>query len=309
MIKFIDLFCGIGGFRLAFESLGAKCVFGSDIDPAACQTYQENFGDNPLNDIRELKPENIPSYDILCAGFPCQPFSIAGHRKGFDDARGTVFFDILRILEATKPKAFLLENVRGLMSHDKGKTFEKVLSFLSKYNLSYQLLNSKDYGVPQSRERIYIVGLLDSKKQFQFPKKVDLNVDISNILQSSVKNHDISNVAKFNIENHLQKRLVNKKINNNSRIIAYEIRKSRCSFKFDNISPCLTAKMGTGGNNVPILVKELRKLTVRECLRLQGFPENFRLKKNNMNSYRLIGNSVSVPLVRLIGKNIIKSIN
>jgi DNA (cytosine-5)-methyltransferase 1 len=169
--KFIDLFSGIGGFRLAFESVGGDCVFSSDIDKWANQTYFENFEEYPCGDITKIPTSDIPSHDILCGGFPCQPFSIAGRRLGFGDTRGTLFFEIERILKEKRPRAFLLENVKGLVNHDKGNTLKIILTKLKElgYNVFYEVLNSADYGVPQNRERIYLVGFLDNVQDFNFP--------------------------------------------------------------------------------------------------------------------------------------------
>ena len=175
-MNFIDLFCGIGGFRIAFERAGGKCVFSSDIDKYACETYQSNFNDYPLSDITKIHENNIPDFDVLCAGFPCQPFSIGGLRKGFHDTRGTLFFDVERIIRHNKPKAFILENVKGLVNHDGGKTLKTILNKIGEkingetntekfedclnYFVHYKVINSKDFGVPQNRERIYIIGFL-----------------------------------------------------------------------------------------------------------------------------------------------------
>jgi len=312
MLKFIDLFSGIGGFRLAFESVGAKCVFSTDIDKHACSTYQANFGDYPLRDVSKIQAQEIPDFDILCAGFPCQPFSIAGERKGFCDTRGTLFFDIERIIEAKQPKAFILENVKGLTSHDKGKTLKVILETLEKkldYKVFYKVLNSKDYGVPQNRERIYIIGFKDKRVEFEFPNKLDKKVDLNDILEENPKGCEISDTAKFNIIQNLKQHKKCNEIKDNPLLLAYEIRKSRATFRYDNLSPTLTAKMGTGGNNVPVLVNQMRKLTTRECLRIQGFPDSFWIEPNKAQSYKQIGNSVSVPVLVGLANGIVKILN
>lgn len=309
MIKFIDLFAGIGGFRLAFESVGAKCVFSAEIDKHACKTYQDNFGDNPFCDVSKLDPKKIPNFDILCAGFPCQPFSIAGKRKGFTETRGTLFFDIERIIEAKQPKAFILENVKGLVSHDKGNTLKVIIETLRNklnYKVFYQVLNSKDYGVPQNRERIYIVGFKDKSINFEFPEKLDRKSDLNDILDSDLSGSEISETAKYNVINNLKNHKKYNEIKDNPLLLAYEIRKSRATFRYDNLSPTLTAKMGTGGNNVPVLVNQMRKLTTRECLRIQGFPHSYKIEPNKAQSYKQIGNSVSVPVVEGLAREIIK---
>ena len=312
MIKFIDLFSGIGGFRLAFDSVGAKCVFSADIDKHACETYKLNFNDYPLKDVSKIDSQNIPNFDILCAGFPCQPFSIAGERKGFQDTRGTLFFDIERILKDKQPQVFILENVKGLVSHDQGKTLKVILKTLTdklNYNVTSKVINSYDYGVPQNRERIYIIGFKNKNIEFEFPQKIDDKMNLNDILDDDITGSEISVTAKFNVINNLKKHKKYAEIKNNELLLAYEIRKSRCTFRYDSLSPTLTAKMGTGGNNVPVLVKQMRKLTTRECLRIQGFPDSYKIKPNNAQSYKQIGNSVSVPVVTLLAKEIIKHIS
>lgn len=309
-IKFIDLFSGLGGFRLAFNSVGASCVFSSDIDKWANQTYFENFGEYPKGDITKINSDEIPEHDILCAGFPCQPFSIAGRRLGFSDTRGTLFFEIERILKSKKPKSFILENVRGLVNHDKGNTFKTIKTSLEDlgYTIFYKILNSRDFGVPQNRERIYIVGF-NKKVDFKFPKPLNQNINVIHFLESDVRNHDLSEIAKNHLEKHHAELMKKKKLDKNHPLFATEIRPSRCVFRNDGLSPCLTAKMGTGGNNVPVLVSEKRKLTVRECLRIQGYPDNYKIKNNHSQSYKQIGNSVSVPVIKMIAEEMIKHIN
>jgi len=311
MIKFIDLFAGIGGFRLAFESVGATCVFSADIDKHACETYKKNFGDYPFCDVSKLEANDIPDFDILCAGFPCQPFSLAGKRQGFQETRGTLFFDIERIIEEKQPKAFILENVKGLTNHDKGRTLKVILETLEKklnYKVFYKVLNSKEYGVPQNRERIYIIGFKDHAVEFKFPEKIEAKIDLSHIKDSNLAGTEISELAKSHIRTHLKNHRFYEEIKNNPLLLTYEIRKSRASFRFDSLSPCLTAKMGTGGNNVPIFVNEMRKFTTRECLRIQGFPESYKIAPNTGQSYKQIGNSVSVPVIKLLAEQIIKNV-
>jgi DNA (cytosine-5)-methyltransferase 1 len=311
-MTFIDLFSGIGGFRLAFETAGATCLFSADIDKHACETYKLNFGDYPLRDISKINPKDIPEFDILCAGFPCQPFSIAGKRKGFADTRGTLFFDIERILKDKQPKAFILENVKGLVNHDNGKTLKIILEVLKNrlnYNIFYDVLNSYDYGVPQNRERIYIIGFKDKSINFKFPQKIEEKSNLNSILDNELPTDDISEIAKLNIINNLKKHKKYHQIKNNSSLIAYEIRKSRCTFRYDGLAPTLTAKMGTGGNNVPVLVNKMRKLSTNECLKIQGFPKDFMIAPNKAQSYKQIGNSISVPVVELIAKEMIKQLN
>ena len=304
---FIDLFSGIGGFRIALQNVGGKCVFSSDVDKWANETYFQNFGEYPKGDIYEIFAEDIPDHDILCGGFPCQPFSIAGRRLGFADTRGNLFFEIERILKEKRPKAFILENVKGLINHNKGNTFATIKNSLIElgYNIYYKVLNSKDFGIPQNRERIFIIGFKGQKPDFRFPEKKTKS-NALHLLYKNIKGHDISEIASKHIDKHLLN--YKKRINENFPLFATEIRPSRCVFRNDGASPCLTAKMGTGGNNVPVLVNEKRKLSVKECLRLQGFPDNFKIKPNNSQSYKQIGNSVTVPLVELIAEEVVKYI-
>ena len=322
-MNFIDLFCGIGGFRIAFERAGGKCVFSSDIDKYACETYQSNFNDYPLSDITKIHENNIPDFDVLCAGFPCQPFSIGGLRKGFHDTRGTLFFDVERIIRHNKPKAFILENVKGLVNHDGGKTLKTILNKIGEkinsetnsekfqdclnYFVHFKVINSKDFGVPQNRERIYIIGFLKDV-EFEFPKTNIKSISLMDIIDQNIQSNSISPILKDNIDFHLKSHLKYSEIKNLKYLLAYEVRKSRSTFRFDNLSPTLTAKMGTGGNNVPVIVNLQRKLTTDECLKIQGYPDNYKIKFNNSQSYKQIGNSVSVPVVSVLAKEICKFI-
>lgn len=320
-MKFIDLFSGIGGFRLALEKFGNKCVFSADFNKYACDTYSKNFNDYPLIDIQKYPEKKIPDHDILCAGFPCQPFSIGGKRKGFDDVRGTLFFDIVRILKEKKPKIFILENVKGLVNHDNGKTFKKIINILSSkvnnehvkssrenlgYNVFWKILNSKDYNIPQNRERVFIIGFKDQNVNFEFPKKKLLKKTLKDLIEEkSQKFKNISDLSKSYVFKHLKSHKKYNIIKNLAYLVANEVRKSRCNFRFDNISPCLTTKMGTGGNNVPYLVNQNRFFSLEECLSLQGFPKNYKLTDNYSEALKQIGNSVTVPVIEEIIKKII----
>ena len=307
-LKFIDLFCGMGGFRLAFEAQKCKCVFSSDIDDYACKTYELNFGEFPKSDITKVEAKSIPDFDILCAGFPCQPFSIAGRRLGFEDTRGTLFFDVARIIKEKKPKAFLLENVRGLSNHDGGKTLEVILKTLNElgYETSWKVLNAKKYGVPQNRERWYCYGIKKdlNKKMPNFPNEKELKATLKDIIEiNDDKNYKCTEICSKNIKLNLKK----KKLQINDFTLAYEIRPSRCQFANDGISPCLTAKMGTGGNNVPVVVAQNRKLTERECLRIMGYPETYKIYPGH-HTYKQIGNSVVVPVLTELAKLLVKAL-
>ena len=319
-MRFIDLFSGIGGFRMALEKLNHKCVFSADNDKYACDTYYKNFKEYPFVDIKKLSAKKIPDHDILCAGFPCQPFSIAGERRGFNDTRGTLFFDIVRILKEKKPKIFILENVKGLVNHDKGKTFKKIINILSKkvngkinkskrenlgYNVFWKVLNSYDFNAPQNRERVFIIGFKNQNINYKFPKNIKLKINLNNLINKRPKKiRRISKLSKGYIYKHLKKHQNYKKIKNLNYLVANEVRKSRCNFRFDNISPCLTTKMGTGGNNVPYLVNQDRFFTLDECLLLQGFPKNFKLTNNYTEALKQIGNSVTINVVKKIAQKL-----
>lgn len=318
MIKFIDLFSGIGGFRIALENLGGTCAFSSEIDVKARETYNSNFGEYPSGDIFKVQSKDVPEHDILCAGFPCQPFSIAGKRLGFEDVRGTLFFEIARIIKDKRPKAFILENVSGIVSHDGGKTLDTILKILIElgYNVSWKLLNAKNYGIPQNRNRWYCVGIdkninnQDIKKVF--PNECELKFKLSDIISDDVgTSYNISEIAEKNINKHIASYLLKNPSTKFSGepIIANNIRPSKVAFSSSGISPCLTAKMGTGGNNVPVVVELQRKFTTGECLKLMGYPETFKIKQNYSQSYKQIGNSVVVPIIQQIAENLIGIIN
>ena len=308
-LKFIDLFCGMGGFRIAFEKNNCECVFSSDIDKFARETYKLNFGEYPQGDISKISSADIPDFDILCAGFPCQPFSTAGKRLGFEDTRGTLFFEVARIIKEKKPKAFFLENVSGLTNHDKGKTLDTILNTLNDlgYSVHYTLINAKDYGIPQNRNRWYCVGFrkdIISDENFSFDIKLSETYDLSDVI---TQNDDPAYSCSSTCLSHIEKFVKNKNITVDDFTLAYDIRPSRCHFSTNLISPCLTAKMGTGGNNIPVVVSQKRKLTEKECLKIMGFPDDYKIYKGS-HTYKQIGNSVAVPILNEIAKNIIKEI-
>ncbi|QLF49985.1 DNA cytosine methyltransferase [Capnocytophaga sp. oral taxon 902] len=297
--KTIDLFAGIGGIRLGFESLGCENVFSSEWDKYAQQMYKENFGEEPFGDINLISPKDIPSHDILLAGFPCQPFSIAGKGLGFDDTRGTLFFNIQSILKEKKPKAFLLENVKRLTTHDNGKTFRVILDKLNElgYTVYYKVLNSLHFGVPQKRERIYIVGFRDSLA-FKFPKPLGYYKPLEDILE------DDKNVSQnyFLSEEMKQKRL-------------NAIKKDPPfpSIWHENIGGNISAlpyscALRAGGSYNYLVVNGIRRLTDREMLRLQGFPENFKINIPYSQLRKVAGNSVTVPVIKAIAKEMLYSL-
>lgn len=308
-LKFVDLFCGLGGFRIALEKQNCSCVFSSDIDKAVAKVYENNFGEYPSGDITKIDSKDIPDFDILCGGFPCQSFSIAGKRLGFEDSRGTMFFEVARILKEKKPKAFILENVKGITNHDGGKTLKTILDILNDLGYTYvhKVINAKDIGIPQNRERWYCVGVrkdlnIELNPYRIFPTEQINFFSYDDIIDSKnvYKEYKISDICKYNIQKHIGK----VKEKKSKYTLAYEIRPSRCQFKVDGISPCLTAKMGTGGNNVPVVVELNRKLTEKECLKLMGYPENYKIG-NGSQAYKQIGNSVVVPVLEEISKSLI----
>ena len=302
--KAIDLFAGIGGIRLGFANAfkdNIEFVFSSEIDKYAQQTYTANFGETPHGDITKINEKDIPSHDILLAGFPCQAFSIAGKRLGFEDIRGTLFFEVARIIKYHKPKIVFLENVKGFVNHDKGNTFKVVKETLQDlgYKVYAKVLNAKDFGIPQNRERIYIVAFLNDI-EFEFPKP--LNIDIS--IKSKLEN-DISEKYYYN-NKPLFERIKDDVIDENS---IYQWRRQYVRENKSGVCPTLTANMGTGGHNVPIIKdkKGIRKLTPRECANFQGFPDNFILP-NLVDSqlYKQCGNSVVVGVIEKIALEISK---
>lgn len=311
--KFIDLFAGIGGIRLAYQNLGGKCVFSSEWNNFAKKTYEANFGEVPFGDITQISEENIPDHDILLAGFPCQPFSIAGVSKknalgrshGFlDETQGTLFFDIARILKHKKPKAFMLENVKNLVSHDKGNTFKVIKNTLIElgYSIHYQVLNSKHF-VPQNRERILIIGfrkdIFNEEENFKFPKLPEPTKQFREILEEKI---DPKYTLSDKLWNYLQEYAKKHKAKGNG-------------FGFgmtdlNGISRTISARYYKDGSEILIPQDGLnpRRLTPRECARLQGFPDNFIIPVSDNQAYRQFGNSVTVPLIQAVGKELVKSI-
>jgi DNA (cytosine-5)-methyltransferase 1 len=310
-IRVISLFAGIGGICLAFKNAGASLVWANEFDKAACITYRANFGDSYLHegDIRDVDPIMIPEFDILTAGFPCQAFSVAGYRKGFDDERGNLFFEILRIIDEKNPKAILLENVKNLKTHDHGRTFSIIMNELSirGFSCKVAVLNTMDYGdVPQNRERVYIVGFKDvfSHDKFSFPERKLLTSTIADVLSNEESIDESFYYTNTKYYPFLRENMTNKST-------VYQWRRVYLRENKSNVCPTLTANMGTGGHNVPLVLdnKGIRKLTPEECLRFQGFPDNFMFPPSvsRASRYKQAGNSVSVPVVQLIAKSMINA--
>ena len=307
--KFIDLFAGIGGTRAGFEAAGGECVFTSEWDKYAQKTYEANYGEQPFGDIRTVKTSQIPDFDILLAGFPCQPFSIAGVSKkvsmgrahGFsDDKQGNLFFEIARIIEAKQPTGFMLENVKNLMSHDKGNTFRVIVDILDElgYTVSYQLIDAKNI-VPQHRERTYIVGfrkdLVPEGFKFQFPEVKNRMPKLKTILEKTVDD-------KYTLSDKLWNYLV-----------AYAAKHKEKGNGFgyglgdpEGTTRTLSARYYKDGSEILIAQKgkNPRRLTPRECARLMGFDDSFKIIVSDTQAYRQFGNSIVVPVVKLIAEQI-----
>jgi len=308
-LKFIDLFAGIGGMRIPFEEAGLDCVFTSEIDKYARKTYEAYFGDVPSGDITQIKPNQIPNFDILLAGFPCQPFSQAGLRKGLQDHRGGMFFTIKDIIEFHKPKAFLLENVKGLTNHDNKKTLARIYEELEllNYHVSTSILAAKDFNLPQRRERIYIVGFKskEAKEKFKFPQPIKLTKKLKNILE---RNPD----QKYTISDRLWIGHQERKIRNKKRGVGFGY---RIFDKNDDYVNTISARYYKDGSE--ILIKQAdknpRKITPIEAARLQGFPDKLvRLAQkkqiSDLQLYKQFGNAVPVNVIRMISKNILKAL-
>lgn len=299
-IKFIDLFAGIGGIRKGFEDNSTECVFSSEWDRFAVKTYEANYNETPFGDITLIKETDIPDHDVLLAGFPCQPFSNIGKREGFThETQGTLFFDIHRILKEKKPKAFLLENVKGLITHDKGNTLKVILKSLKELNYSvfYEILDAQNFGLPQRRERIIIVGFRDDLhvNNFIFPKgEIKTRVPVKEILENNPKGYSISE--------HLQKSYLFKKNDGKPQVIdknsTIQVNTLVASYhKIQRLTGTFISEGETG----------LRLFSELECKRLMGFPDEFIIPVSRTQMYRQFGNSVAVPMIRAVA-NEIKSI-
>lgn len=318
--KFIDLFAGIGGFRLALESVGLECVYSSEWDKFAQETYKNNFGETPDGDITKVDEKNIPGHNIICAGFPCQAFSISGKQKGFEDTRGTLFFDIIRIAKYHKPEILFLENVKNLAKHKNGETLRVIESTLDEigYKAFHKVLNASHYGSPTSRERIYFVCFRKDLNinHFDFPKPIFSNIKLSDILQD---------------DEHTKKYIIKRndiKINKNKPKIITDI------FGNKALKPIRIGTINNGGQGERIYSTEghaitlsaygggaagktgaylangnIRKLSPRECARVMGFPETFKIPQSDHQAYKQFGNSVVVPVLIAISNQIIEKIN
>lgn len=309
--KFIDLFAGIGGFRLAMQNVGGKCVYTSEWNTDAQKTYRANFGEVPFGDITKDKIKSyIPDkFDVLCAGFPCQAFSIAGYQKGFADTRGTLFFDIEQVIEKHKPKVVFLENVKNLVSHDNGNTFKVIIDTLENkhgYKVYFKVLNSMKHGnVPQNRERIFIVAFdpeqVEKYDKFTFPNEIKLTKTIHDFLEKGKQADNLYYKKEHQYYPELEKSMV-------SQDTVYQWRRVYARENKSNVCPTLTANMGAGGHNVPLIKDDfgIRKLTPKECFAFQGYPTDKYILPNIANSklYMQAGNSVTTTLIERISNEI-----
>ncbi|MFU0591657.1 DNA cytosine methyltransferase [Gardnerella leopoldii] len=296
--RFIDLFAGIGGIRLGFESVGGHCVFSSEFDEDACKTYTANFGEHPAGDITKIDAKTIPDFDILLGGFPCQAFSIIGKKEGFsNETCGTLFFDIERILREKRPPSFMLENVRNLTAHDGGKTFKIIKEHLENlgYHVYAKVLNALDYGVPQKRERIIIVGFLDDI-DFSFPEPVsdDKKKSLSDILEQNVD-------QKYYVRDAIRESRI-RRLKDKSYPKPY--------ISHENMAGCITphpysSALRAGASANYILINDERRPTEREMLRIQGFPDTYKIVVSYTKMKKQCGNSVAVPVIEAVAKKMV----
>lgn len=303
MVTFIDLFAGTGGIRIPFDDLGYKCVFTSEWDKYAQKTYATNFHDIPSGDITTIQAQDVPSFNILLAGFPCQPFSNAGLKKGFADTRGNMFFEIAKIIEHHKPEVLFLENVKGFRNHDKGRTFQIIKDILVQmdYEVFDQVLNAKDFGVPQNRERIYIICFNKQKLQtinFKYPSKSGIKTKVGDILEPSVD-------EKYTLSDRLwaghQRRKIEHRRKGNG--FGYSLFNVNSEY-----TSTISARYYKDGSEILIEQegKNPRKITPREAARLQGYPENFKIEVSDTQAYKQFGNAVAVPVIRAVAQEIAK---
>lgn len=321
-LNFIDLFCGVGGFRLGLESVGGKCVFSSDIDENCRKIYFENFGDYPEGDITKINEKDIPDHDILCAGFPCQPFSISGRQKGFEDTRGTLFFEIMRIIREKKPSVVFLENVKHLYYHDSGNTLKVILQCLEDegYSVSYKVCNATDYGLPQNRERIIIIGSQNGKKfDFESVKKRKakplkdfleangefeyLDPDEYVLLENTTQQQSGLIFAGYRKKNIRQKGVLKGNLHHSR-----THRQPNRIYSVEGYHPTLTSQETSGRFFVLFQDGTVRKMTLKECWRIMGFPEDFKNSCSKTVQYKQLGNSVCVPMITFIGDEIKKQL-
>ena len=315
-LKIDAFFSGVGGIELGFKQTSHyQVIYANEFDKYASKTYQLNNPNVNLDtrDIHEIDPSEISDCDLIVGGFPCQSFSIAGYRKGFKDPRGTLFFEMLRMIQTKQPKVVFMENVKNLVTHDNGNTFKVIKEALEQngYYVKYKVLNAKDYGnIPQNRERIYIVAFKDKHAydNFIFPKPIKLTKTVYDVIDFK----QTADEKYYYTKSYKRYDLLKNSIKQSGEI--YQLRRVYVRQNKSHVVPTLTASMGTGGNNVPLILtndKRIRKLTPRECFNVQGYPADFKLPKELSNSrlYKQAGNSVAVPVIKRIAQQIFKALN
>jgi len=319
-IKFIDLFAGIGGVRQGLERNGFNCVFSSEWDDACSETYEQNYGEKPYGDITKINEKEVPNHDILCGGFPCQAFSSAGLQKGFEDTRGTLFFDILRIAKEKKPKVLLLENVKNLKYHDKGRTLKTIIKHLEElgYFVKWEILNAKDFGLPQNRERIIIIASLEKPFDFSKIKFSENEVRIKDILDEENEEMKFLSPDEFTLidDKHIKEQssgLIfigyrNKPIRTNgarpnTEHLSRVHKQCNRIYSSDGTHPTISSSELAGRYHIYHNGK-VRKLTIDECYKLMGFSKDFKKNNSNSEKYKQIGNSVAIPMIEAVAKQI-----
>ena len=311
-MRVASFFAGVGGIDLAFKACGFNIVWANELDLDACQTYRLNFDSELIEgDIRKIRLKDIPDFDVMVGGFPCQAFSVAGLRKGFADKRGNLFFELERIFRRKKPKVIFLENVKNLVGHDNGHTFRVILESLrkAKYQVKYQVLNACEYGnLPQNRERIYIVAFRDKEAfaEFDFPEPIQLTNNIASCINQDTP---VDEAFYYTPEKYDCYETLKRDMTSSNTL--YQWRRVYVRANKNNLCPTLTANMGMGGHNVPLVLTKfgIRKLTPRECFNFMGYPETYRLPTIGISRlYKMAGNSVAIPVVKRIADNIMLAV-
>ena len=317
--RFIDLFAGIGGFRTGFERAGFECVFTSEIDSACQDVYEENFGDKPFGDITKIDPQDLPDFEVLLAGFPCQPFSISGRKLGFEDTRGTLFFNICQIISEKQPEVVVLENVKHLIYHDQKRTFKVIINTLKElgYKVSYQILNAKDFGVPQNRERIFIIA--SKYKIFDFGKiRKKITPQLRDFLDSE-GNFEVLDKEEYTLIKQVREQETGLQfvgyrnkgtwktgVRPNTEHLSRVHRQPNRIYSIDGVHPTIPSQETSGRFFIYVPEKDfVRKLTIRECYRLMGYPEDFKRHKRLSENYKQVGNSVAIPVIEALAKAIL----
>lgn len=320
MRRFIDLFAGIGGFRTGFEQNGFECVFSSEKNTYCQEVYKNNFGETPFGDITQIDPKDIPDFEVLLGGFPCQPFSISGKKQGFNDTRGTLFFDVCRIIQEKQPKVVVLENVKHLIHHDKKRTLKTILKSLEElgYNVTQKILNSKNFGLPQNRERIFIIGskkgyfnfdaletkptpilkdFLDEKGNFEYLKKSEY----------TLIEYPKTQPTGLRFVGYRNKNMWKTGVRPNTEHLSRVHRQPNRIYSVEGVHPTIPSQETSGRFFIYLPdVDKVRKLTIDECYRIMGFPDNFKKHDRIGEQYKQIGNSVAISVIDAVSKQIIK---